>query len=167
MSMWTRKPPEENPSQPTAAPRAAQSTSAPLSPVGTLRNGAVLGASMVVKGEIHGQEDLWIDGQLDGKIDLPGCRITVGPNGKVRAAIRAREVEILGLVEGNVEAAERIIIRRNARLTGDLKMAGVVIEDGAYFKGSIDITQAQAAAAATRPAAAATPSAHAGPSGVT
>jgi cytoskeletal protein CcmA (bactofilin family) len=104
---------------------------------------------MVVKGEIRGQEDLWIDGQLEGTIDLPGRRLTVGPNAKVRAKIRAREVEIQGLVEGDVEAAERIIIRRNARLTGDLKMAGVVIEDGAYFKGSIDITQGQAAAAAS------------------
>jgi cytoskeletal protein CcmA (bactofilin family) len=111
---------------------------------------------MAVKGEIHGREDLWIDGQLEGQIDLPGCRLTVGPNGKVRAAIRAREVEIQGHVEGNVEAAERIIIRRNARLTGDLKMAGVVIEDGAYFKGSIDITQAQPPAATPANAASAT-----------
>lgn len=104
---------------------------------------------MAVKGDIQGREDLWIDGQLEGKIDLPGCRLTVGPNGKVRAAIRAREVEIQGQVEGNVEASERIIIRRNARLTGDLKMAGVVIEDGAYFKGSIDITQGQTGNAET------------------
>ncbi len=155
MTMWTRKPPEETPSQP-AAPRPPQTPpgSRPLNE--PPRNGAVLGATMAVKGDIHGREDLWIDGQLEGKIDLPGCRLTVGPNGKVRAAIRAREVEIQGQVEGNVEASERIIIRRNARLTGDLKMAGVVIEDGAYFKGSIDITQGQTQAAVTPNAASAT-----------
>ncbi len=155
MTMWTRKPPEDNPSQPPA-PRPPQTPPGLRAPVEPPRNGAVLGATMAVKGEIHGREDLWIDGQLEVQIDLPGCRLTVGPNGKVRAAIRAREVEIQGHVEGNVEAAERIIIRRNARLTGDLKMAGVVIEDGAYFTGSIDITQGQSPAATPANAASAT-----------
>jgi cytoskeletal protein CcmA (bactofilin family) len=107
----------------------------------TTRGSATIGRSIVVKGEIRSGEDLFLDGQMEGKLDLGQHRLTVGPNGQVRATIRAREVEIMGAVNGNVEAMERIIIRKNAKLTGDLKMAGVVIEDGAYFKGSIDITQ--------------------------
>jgi cytoskeletal protein CcmA (bactofilin family) len=72
----------------------------------------------------------------------------VGPNGKARATIVAREVDVQGVVNGNVEAAERIILRKNSQLVGDLKMASVVIEDGAYFKGSIDITRPQEASPA-------------------
>ena len=119
----------------------------------TTRGSASIGRSIVVKGEIRSGEDLFLDGQMEGKLDLGEHRLTVGPNGQVRATIRAREVEILGAVNGNVEAMEKIIIRRNARLIGDLKMAGVVIEDGAYFKGSIDITQPNGEKTAGAPAA--------------
>lgn len=99
---------------------------------------------MIVKGEIQSAEDLIVDGQMEGKLELIQHRLIVGPNGKVRASVKAREVEVQGAINGNVEATERIIIRKNAKLVGDLKMAGVVIEDGAYFKGSIDITRPQA-----------------------
>ena len=111
--------------------------SMPEASVGTTR----IGKSIIVKGEIRGNEDLRIDGQLEGKLDLGQHRLTVGPDGQVRATIRAREVDVQGAVNGNVEASDRIIIRQQAKLVGDLKMAGVVIEDGAYFKGSIDITR--------------------------
>jgi cytoskeletal protein CcmA (bactofilin family) len=107
---------------------------------------------MVVKGEILSREDLSIDGEMEGKLDVGQNRLTIGPNAKIRASIRAREVEIYGAVHGNVEASDRIILRKNSRLTGDLKMASVVIEDGAFFKGSIDITQPQAAKPAAAPA---------------
>ena len=95
--------------------------------------------------EICGEEDLLIDGQLEGRLDLGRSRLVVGPTGKVRAAIAAREVDVQGVVNGNVVATERIILRKNSKLVGDLEMASVEIEDGAYFKGSIDITRPQEA----------------------
>jgi len=106
---------------------------------------AVIGESVVIKGEFQAQEDLYFDGALDGKLSLGAHRLTIGPHGKVSASIRAGEVEIFGAVEGDIEATDRIVIHRDARLVGDMKMAGIVIEDGAYFKGSIDITRAQTA----------------------
>ena len=106
--------------------------------------GATLGRSIVLKGDIHADEDLYLDGRLEGTVDLGQHRLTIGPHAQVRATIRARDVDIMGRVHGNVDASGRISIRANAQLTGDLKMAGIVIEDGAYFKGSIDITHPDA-----------------------
>jgi len=100
-----------------------------------------IGRSVTIKGEIRSGEDLLIDGQMEGRLDLGQNRLVVGPNGQVRASIVAREVDVQGVVNGNVEASERIILRKDAKLVGDLKMTSVVIEDGAYFKGSIDITR--------------------------
>ena len=93
--------------------------------------------------KIHSEEDLVIEGQVEGKLDLGRNRLVVGPNGNVRADIGAREVDVQGVVNENVEAAERIALRKNSKMVGDLKMASVVIEDGAYFNGSIDITRSQ------------------------
>jgi len=107
--------------------------------------GASIGRTVTIKGDVSSEEDLLIDGQMEGRLDLGQRRLVVGPNGQVRATIVAREVEVQGVVNGNVEAAERIILRKNSKLVGDLKMAAVVIEDGAYFKGSIDITRPQGA----------------------
>jgi cytoskeletal protein CcmA (bactofilin family) len=115
-----------------------------------------IGRTVTVKGDIRSEEDLLIDGQMEGRLDLGGNRLVVGPNGKVRASIVAREVDVQGAVNGNVEAAERIILRKNSKLVGDLKMASVVIEDGAYFKGSIDIKRPQDATS-TAPAVIANP----------
>jgi cytoskeletal protein CcmA (bactofilin family) len=95
----------------------------------------------VIKGQIFSQEDLYVDGQIEGTVELPGNRLTVGKSGKVQASIKAREVDALGAVNGNIVAGERIIIRKDANLVGDLKSASVSIEDGAYFKGSIDIVR--------------------------
>ena len=104
-----------------------------------------VGPTFTIKGEIHSEEDLVIEGQVEGRLDLGRNRLVVGPNGNVRADIGAREVDVQGVVNGNVEAAERITLRKNSKMVGDMKMASVVIEDGAYFKGSIDITLPQAA----------------------
>jgi len=84
---------------------------------------------------------------------MPGNRLTVGANGKVEATIKAREVVILGAVRGNIEAGDRIIIRKDAHLEGDLKSASISIEDGAYFKGSIDIVRPSPVAPAATPPA--------------
>lgn len=102
---------------------------------------ASIGSSMVIKGDIVASEELYVDGDVEGKLELQH-RLTIGPRGKVKANIRAREVVIAGNVQGNVEVTEKITIQRNGSLIGDIKTAGIVIDDGAYFKGSIDIVKA-------------------------
>ncbi|HEX5413124.1 MAG TPA: polymer-forming cytoskeletal protein [Terriglobia bacterium] len=100
---------------------------------------ASIGRSIVVKGELSANEDLVIDGQFEGTVNLQDHCLTVGANGKVKAEILARQVVIYGVVNGNVSAREKVEVRRTGNVTGDLKSASVSIEEGAYFKGSIDI----------------------------
>lgn len=100
---------------------------------------ATIGKSLVVKGEVSGSESLYIDGKVEGAINLPGNRVTVGRNGQVAANILAREVVVLGKVRGNITASDRVDIRSEGSLTGDVAAARISIEDGAYFKGGIDI----------------------------
>jgi cytoskeletal protein CcmA (bactofilin family) len=107
----------------------------------------------MIKGQIFSREDLTIDGEVEGSVELHEHRLTVGPHGKLQAGVKAREIVVLGSVHGNVEASDKIDIRKDARLVGDIKTARIVIEDGAYFKGSIDIARPEAA----KPAAAAAP----------
>jgi cytoskeletal protein CcmA (bactofilin family) len=95
---------------------------------------------MRICGEIRTNEELVVDGEVEGSLESQSL-LTVGPNGKVRANIRAREVIIFGSVHGNVEALEKIAIRDQGTLVGDIKTAGISIDDGAYFKGSIDIVR--------------------------
>ncbi len=109
------------------------------------RAGTNLGKSFTIKGEIHGDEDVMIDGNLEGRLDIGQHRLVVGSHANIRATIAARDVDVHGVVNGNIEATEKIILRTNSKLVGDLKMASVEIQDGAYFKGSIDITRAREA----------------------
>lgn len=128
---------------------------------------ASLGKSVMVKGQIFSREDLTIDGEVEGTVDVQDHRLTIGPNGKVNASVKAREIIVLGAINGNIEAADKIDIRKEARVVGDIKTARIVVEDGAFFKGSIDIIreaqkpqpakqhqQPQAAPAAAAPSAA-------------
>jgi cytoskeletal protein CcmA (bactofilin family) len=100
---------------------------------------ATIGKSLVVKGEVTGSESLYIDGKVEGAINLPGNRVTVGRNGQVAANIVAREIVVLGKVRGNCQASDRVDIRSEGSLTGDVIAARISIEDGAFFKGGIDI----------------------------
>jgi cytoskeletal protein CcmA (bactofilin family) len=100
---------------------------------------ATIGKSLVVKGEVSGSESLYIDGKVEGAINLPGNRVTVGRNGQVAANISAREIVVLGKVRGNVNASDRVDIRSEGSLTGDVTAQRISIEDGAFFKGGIDI----------------------------
>ncbi|HTW44469.1 MAG TPA: polymer-forming cytoskeletal protein [Acidobacteriaceae bacterium] len=100
---------------------------------------ATIGKSLVVKGEVTGSESLFIDGKVEGAINLPGNRVTVGRNGQVSANITAREIVVLGKVRGNVTASDRVDIRSEGALTGDVTAQRISIEDGAFFKGGIDI----------------------------
>lgn len=109
---------------------------------------ATIGKSVVVKGELSGSEDLFVDGQVDGSVALRGQSLTIGPNGRVRANVEARNVIIHGQVDGNVTASERVELRKSASLTGDISTARIAIDDGAYFKGTIDIQKPEPAARA-------------------
>lgn len=100
---------------------------------------AHIGKSVVIKGELSGSEDLYLDGQVEGTIDLAGHSLTVGPNGTVRASIQASAVVIHGKVNGNVRGMERVELKQSAVVVGDIVTHRIVIEDGAYLKGGIDI----------------------------
>ncbi len=102
---------------------------------------ASIGKSVVIKGQLFAREDLFIDGEIEGTVEMLENRITVGPNGKIVAGIKAREIVVLGTIHGNVEASEKIEIRKDAKLVGDIRTVRIVIEDGAFFKGSIDIAK--------------------------
>ncbi len=100
---------------------------------------AHIGKSVLVKGELSGSEDLYLDGEVEGSIELEGHSMTVGPNGRLRAHINARDVVVHGHVEGNIHGSERVELKKTATVTGDITTPRVVIEEGAFFKGSIDI----------------------------
>jgi cytoskeletal protein CcmA (bactofilin family) len=105
----------------------------------TTADQATIGKSLVIKGEVTGSESLYIDGRVEGSINLSGNRVTVGRNGVVSANVNAREIVVLGKVRGNLTASDRVDIRSDGSLTGDVIAARISIEDGAYFKGGIDI----------------------------
>jgi cytoskeletal protein CcmA (bactofilin family) len=134
----------ERPATP-AAPSAVseQPTPAPPRPVSaSTADQATIGKSLVIKGEVTGSESLYIDGRVEGSINLSGNRVTVGRNGVVSANINAREIVVLGKVRGNLTASDRVDIRSDGSLTGDVVAARISIEDGAFFKGGIDIRKA-------------------------
>ena len=99
----------------------------------------VLGRSLMLNGQLSANEDLLIEGQFEGSIELKEHCLTVGPNGRVKAQINARQVVIHGTVEGNTSARDKLEIRKTGHVVGDLVAGGIAIEEGAYFKGSIDI----------------------------
>jgi cytoskeletal protein CcmA (bactofilin family) len=105
---------------------------------------ASLGKNVTVKGQIFAREDLTIDGEIEGTVECHEHRLTIGPNARVQAALKAREIVIHGSIHGNVDATDKIDIKKEAKLVGDIKTSRIVIEDGAYFKGSIDISKAAA-----------------------
>jgi cytoskeletal protein CcmA (bactofilin family) len=179
--MWNRRKEEEQTLKPASAPPTSSELAKEGIPMSTLpgrhsiephvephRGGqAVLGKSVIVKGQILSREDLTIDGEVEGTVELQEHRLTVGANGRLTASVKAREIVVLGTVHGNVETTDKIEIRKDAKLVGDIKTARIVIEDGAYFKGNIDIVRAevpkpqpapkpQPVASATAPAPAAT-----------
>ena len=111
---------------------------------------ALIGKSVVIKGDLSGSEDLYIDGQVEGKIELRGNNLTIGPNGQVKASILAKGVTISGKLEGNVTASDRLELRKTAVVLGDVATQRVAIEEGAYIKGKVDIQQKEAPADAKK-----------------
>ena len=99
----------------------------------------VIGQGMIIKGSLHSENDVFLDGEIEGDLDVKNYRLMIGPHGKVVANVKAREVDIHGIVTGNVESTERTSIRASGQLTGDVRTGGIVIESGAMFKGKVEI----------------------------
>jgi cytoskeletal protein CcmA (bactofilin family) len=116
-----------------------------LEPPDSTRGQASIGKAAKINGKIYSKEDLYIDGDVEGTIELREHRLTIGPNGKVHCHVQAREVVILGNCQGTVDASHKLEVRKDARVVGDIKTARIVIEDGAYFKGSIDVVKPESA----------------------
>jgi cytoskeletal protein CcmA (bactofilin family) len=175
--MWNKKRDEEPPRAftPLAPQTVSPSAPAPVTqksvevkkeitpvsstPVGRFdaaNTGNSIGKSVKVIGQIFSKEDLFVDGTVEGTLEASEHKLTIGPNGAIQATVKAREVLVLGTIQGNVEAFERLEIRKDAKLLGDIRTARIVIEDGAYFKGSIDIIKPEPVKTSPKPAAAAT-----------
>ena len=121
---------------------------------------AHVGKSVSIRGDISGNEDVYVDGQIDGSIQLSGNTLTIGPNGRVHANVTAKNVTVSGSIQGNLQISGRTEMRKTAVVTGDVQTRRIAIEEGAYFKGKLEIlveakpqaTQGTAAAAAAAPA---------------
>ena len=111
-------------------------------------DGANIGKSVVIKGELSGSEDLYVDGNVEGKIELRNHRLTVGPNGNFKADVSAKAVVILGKLEGKVNASERVELRKSAVVNGDVVTQRIAIEEGAFLKGKVDVQKETGKAAA-------------------
>lgn len=175
--MWSKRKEDELPPQRPEKPASAPVTPAPavephrrevtstmsspsrtFEPEPAIRSGsAALGKNVTVKGQIFAREDLTIDGEVEGTVECHEHRLTIGPNARVQAGLKAREIIIHGSIQGNVDATDKIDIKKEAKLVGDIKTSRIVIEDGAYFKGSIDISKPSPAKAPQTPATPAQP----------
>lgn len=133
----TTTPTSATPSGPT--PSAAVGSMPPAAPRQLERDIVNIGKSVVIKGELTGSEDLTIEGHVEGKIELRENVLTIGPNGKIKAQIFAKAVIVLGEVSGNVSATEKVDIRDNGSVEGDIVSPRVAIAEGAVFRGSVDM----------------------------
>ena len=100
---------------------------------------ANIGKTILIKGEISGQEDIYVDGQIEGSVQLLGNSLTIGPNGRVHASVAAKNVTVGGSLQGNIQASERTEMRKSAVVNGDVQTRRIAIEEGAFFKGKLEI----------------------------
>jgi cytoskeletal protein CcmA (bactofilin family) len=152
--MWKRDEAVRTPAMPNqeaaaaaAAPAAATQASRQDSATSQRRDVVNIGKSVVIKGELNGSEDLTIEGHVEGRIELRDHVLTIGPNGKIKAELFAKAVVVLGEVIGNVSASEKVDIRENGSVEGDITSPRVAIAEGAHFRGSVDMAQKGKAAA--------------------
>src|SRR5579863_7199173 len=124
-------------------PAANQNSFNPVKTVSAPVEQATIGRSLVIKGELSGSEALYIDGRIEGKISLPDNRVTIGRNGIVQANITAREVVVMGKVNGNIDCSDRVDIRSEGSVTGDVSTVRVSVEDGAVLKGGIEVRSSE------------------------
>jgi cytoskeletal protein CcmA (bactofilin family) len=120
-------------------PASNPNTFTPVKTVSAPVEQATIGRTLVIKGELSGAEALYIDGRIEGKISLPDNRVTIGRNGTVQANIIAREVVVMGKVSGNIECSDRVDIRSEGSVTGDVSTVRISVEDGAVLKGGIQV----------------------------
>jgi cytoskeletal protein CcmA (bactofilin family) len=158
--MWKRDEAVRSPAVPSneaaaaAAPAAATQASRPdILKSQNARDIVNIGKSVVIKGELNGSEDLTIEGHVEGKIELRDHVLTIGPNGKIKAQLYAKAVVVLGEVIGNVSASDKVDIRENGSVEGDITAPRVAIAEGAHFRGSVDMAQK---GATTKPVSAST-----------
>ena len=118
---------------------------------------AHIGKSVSIKGELSGSEDVFVDGQVEGSIQLSGNSLTIGPNGRVRANVAVKSVTVGGSLEGNIQASERTELRKTAVVNGDVQTRRIAIEEGAYFKGKLEILAESKSVAAGNPTGATSP----------
>ena len=150
--MWKRDEAVRPPSgQPAAAPASqppAAGTQSPRPETSHFleRDNVNIGKSVVIKGELNGSEDLTIEGQVEGTIQLRDHVLTIGPNGKIKAQVFAKSVVVLGEVTGNVTASEKVDIRDKGSVDGDIVSPRVAIAEGAHFRGSVDMQRKTATA---------------------
>jgi cytoskeletal protein CcmA (bactofilin family) len=143
--MWKRDEavkPSSQPTPPTAPVVSTMPASQPASHVETRRierDLVNIGKSVVIKGELSGSEDLTIEGQVEGKIELKENALTIGANGRIRAQVFAKTVIVLGEVSGNISASEKVDIRDGGSVDGDIISPKVAIAEGAHFRGSVDM----------------------------
>jgi cytoskeletal protein CcmA (bactofilin family) len=128
----------------SAEPKYSPSTApaniyTPVKPVASSLDQATIGRTLVVKGEVAGAESLFIDGRVEGSINFSGHRVTIGRNGNVAANITAKEVIIMGKVQGNIDASERLDIRNEGQLVGDVITHRISVEEGAVLKGGVEV----------------------------
>jgi cytoskeletal protein CcmA (bactofilin family) len=121
---------------------------------------ANIGKTVVIKGEISGNEDMYVDGQIEGSIQLLGNSLTIGPNGRIHASVAAKNVTVGGSLQGDIKATERTEMRKSAVVNGDVQTRRIAIEEGAFFKGKLEIlTEGKSPAASGTGASAAAASA--------
>lgn len=175
--MWKARPEDEKPVA-LGSSLNAQTSAAPVAPVSAMKESSRpaasyseradvghIGKSVVIRGELTGSEDLYLDGDIEGTIDLRDHKLVIGPNGKIKATITARDLVVHGKVEGNVTGSERVELRKSCSLVGDINTQRIVIEDGAFFKGAIDIKENAPRKTMAASASAGSGAAHGYPSG--
>jgi cytoskeletal protein CcmA (bactofilin family) len=126
-----------------ASPASNPNSFNPVKTVSAPIEQATIGRTLVIKGELSGAEALYIDGRIEGKISIPDNRVTIGRNGTVHANITAREVVVLGKVSGNIECSDRVDIRSEGSVTGDVSTVRISVEDGAILKGGIEVRSSE------------------------
>jgi cytoskeletal protein CcmA (bactofilin family) len=136
--IW-KKSDENNPPTQTSV-KAPPQPSAPQRQSPAAKEHALIGSSIKIEGNLSGGEDLFVEGQIDGKIELDQHNVTIGTNGRIKADIHGRSIIIMGEVKGNLYGSEQIILRKSSKVRGNLFAARVSLEDGSDFKGSIDMT---------------------------
>ena len=156
--MWKRDEAVKPTSQPTPAAPTVASNAQPSAPVAQQaeprrieRDLVNIGKSVVIKGELSGSEDLTIEGHVEGKIELKDHLLTIGPNGRIKAQVFAKTVIVLGEVNGNVSASEKVEIRDGGSVDGDIISPRVAIAEGAHFRGSVDMQKKAGSASTSAP----------------